>query len=280
MPVDLYVGGAEHAVLHLRDARFWMKALYDGGYIPQEEPFKKLRNQGTILGPDGQKMSKSKGNVVNPDEIIKEYGADTLRLYEMFLGPLEQVKPWDPKAIVGVYRFLQRVWRLAGRARQEKSGTSSETMKWGLHKLVKKVTEDLELLKFNTAIAAMMEFVNLAEKEGIHEEDFRTFLLVLSPFAPHIAEVLWTGPAGTSIAQESWPSYDPVLIEEDQATMVVQINGKPRAEIIVPRDADERTVRAAADKNEAVQKWLAGKSVQRVVVVPNRLISFVTTESS
>ncbi|MDP3685825.1 MAG: leucine--tRNA ligase [bacterium] len=305
MPVDLYVGGAEHAVLHLLYARFWMKALYDGGYVSIEEPFQKLRNQGIILGPDGQKMSKSRGNVVNPDEIVAQYGADTLRLYEMFLGPLEAGKPWNPKSIPGVHRFLKRVWRLGSAIINDSTSKSSESVQRALHRLIKKVGEDLEAFKFNTAIAAMMEFMNLVEKAtgnrqqatgddgGISIEDFRTFLVVLSPFAPHLAEELWshfaTGSAGQaplrspdfagqatkSIMQERWPTYDSALIEEDIVQIVVQVDGKVRDQITVPRDLSDAEVRAVAEQRPKVQKWLAEKSVERVVVVPNRLVSFV-----
>lgn len=304
MPVDLYIGGAEHAVLHLLYARFWVKALSDAGYVPLEEPFQRLRNQGTILGPDGQKMSKSRGNVVNPDDIIAQYGADTLRLYEMFLGPLESVKPWDPKAVPGAYRFLRRVWRLGsdlgsgvrGRESHDPRPLTPDSVRRALHRLIKKVGEDIEALKFNTAIAAMMEFVNLAEKEGIGREDFKTFLIVLSPFAPHLAEELWQKleaggwrlEAGGgripgsriqfpgSITQQVWPTYDPTLVEETEVTVIVQVDGRVRDEVRVPRDADEATVRAAAENRAKARTWLQGKQLARVVFVKNRLLNFVT----
>ena len=334
MPVDLYVGGAEHAVLHLLYARFWMKALYDGGYVPMEEPFQKLRNQGTILGPNGQKMSKSRGNVVNPDEIVARYGADTLRLYEMFLGPLEAGKPWNPRAVSGVSRFLHRVWRLghgsphphesdiragtwgaphphesdirAGtrgawalgyvedtrREDRDLKPMASGLVKRALHKLIKKVTEDIEALKFNTAIAAMMEFLHRAEREGISPENFRTFLIILSPFAPHIAEELWQrrgqgegterdhGPGPMvhgreSITQQSWPVSDPADGEEAQVTIVVQVNGRVRDTMVVPSGLPDDEVRGAAAARERAAKWLQGRSVRTVVVVPDRLVNFV-----
>lgn len=287
LPVDLYVGGAEHAVLHLLYARFWMKALYDGGYVPVEEPFQALRNQGLVLGPDGQKMSKSRGNVVNPDALIDRYGADALRLYEMFLGPLEASKPWDPRAVPGVHRFLKRVWRL-GQATGSRQQATGDAVLRALHRLIKKVGEDIEALKFNTAIAAMMEFLNLAERKGIARADFGTFLVVLSPFAPHITEELWPhfAPAGasrggaerrepSSVTQQPWPAYDPTLIEEGEVTMVVQVNGRARGEITIPRDLREAEVRAAAEGNENVRKWTVGRQVGRVIVVPNRLVNFV-----
>ena len=277
MPVDLYVGGAEHAVLHLLYARFWMKALYDGGYIPMEEPFQKLRNQGIILGPDGQKMSKSRGNVVNPDEIVAEYGADTLRLYEMFLGPLDAGKPWDPQSISGVHRFLRRVWKLGSAIIHDSTRAHSVDVQRSLHKLIKKVGEDIEALKFNTAISAMMEFVNLAEKEGVAVEDFRTFLIVLSPFAPHIAEALWKELDGEElVVTRQWPSYDSELLEEDTVQIIVQVNGRVRDQLAMPRDTSEDHVRAAAERSERVQKWLGGKKVTNVVFVKDRLVNFVT----
>lgn len=283
MPVDLYVGGAEHAVLHLLYARFWMKALYDGGYMPLEEPFQKLRNQGIVLGPDGQKMSKSRGNVVNPDEIVAEYGADTLRLYEMFLGPLEMGKPWNPRAILGVHRFLKRVWLVGRVAATMKSEGKDRNKKTGdvvqkaLHRLIRKVGDDIEALKFNTAIAALMDFANLMIQEGIAEKELRQFLVVLSPFAPHIAEELWRRFDDKSLVfQQSWPEFRSEFLEEDTVQIVVQVNGKVRDQLTMPRDASEEDVRAAAERGEQVQKWLSGKSIANVVVVKNRLINFVT----
>ncbi|TSC72024.1 MAG: leucyl-tRNA synthetase [Parcubacteria group bacterium Gr01-1014_38] len=279
MPVDLYVGGAEHAVLHLLYARFWMKALYDGGYLPIEEPFAKLRNQGIVLGPDGQKMSKSRGNVVNPDDIVAQYGADTLRLYEMFLGPLDAGKPWDPKSVPGVHRFLKRVWRIGEAVRSEKQAASGDEVRRALHRLVKKVGEDVEALKFNTAIAAMMGFLNLSESEdGVSVEDFKTFLRVLSPFAPHIAEALWQKLGeGDPIAVQPWPAYEPALIEEDTVQIVVQVDGKVRDQITMPRGASEADVRAAAERSGKVQRWLKGQKrrIKKVIVVPDRLVNFV-----
>lgn len=262
MPVDLYVGGAEHAVLHLLYARFWVKALFDGGYIPIEEPFMTLRNQGMILGPDGQKMSKSRGNIISPDEIVGKYGADTLRLYEMFLGPLEADKPWDTDAISGPHKFLQRVMRLKEKTTDDGEISATSSL---LHRLIKKVGDDIESLKFNTAIAEMMKFVNEAESIGITPDACDTFLTVLSPFAPQTA--------GTR--EEAWPDYDEELIQEDTVTIPVQINGRVRGDVTVPSDADEGLVRKAAERNEAIQKWLSGKTPRRVVFVPGRLINYV-----
>ncbi len=293
MPVDMYVGGAEHAVLHLLYARFWVKALYDAGYLPTQEPFQRLRNQGTMLGADGQKMSKSRGNIVTTDEVIEQYGADTLRTYEMFMAPFDTVRPWDPRSVAGAHRFLRRVWQIGlglassvrGQASHHARPTTPDSVRRALHKLIKKVGEDIEAFKFNTAIAAMMEFLNLAEKEGIDRDDGKTFLVVLSPFAPHIAEALWqyleTGnwrlEAGNqSVTQQVWPVYDPAFTVDEQATLVVQVNGRPRDQIVLPRDSADADVRAAAERSEKVQKWVAGKTIARVVVVKNRLINFVT----
>lgn len=285
MPVNLYVGGAEHAVLHLLYARFWMQALYDGGYVPMQEPFGVLRNQGTVLGPDGQKMSKSRGNVVTPDEIIAAYGADALRLYEMFLGPLEANKPWDPKAVPGVHRFLKKVWRLSRAAGSREQAGGNDVVHRALHRLIQKVGDDIEALKFNTAIAAMMEFINLAEKEGISDADFKTFLVMLSPFAPHMAEGLWQQSTRgrwrwrlrpDSVVQQFWPAFDPRLVLEDFVDIVVQVDGKARDTVTVARDLPDADVRAAAERSEKVRKWLQGKRVKRVIVVKNRLINLVT----
>ncbi len=274
LPVNLYVGGAEHAVLHLLYARFWMKALSDGGYLSLQEPFAKLRNQGLILGPDGQKMSKSRGNVVNPDEIVAHYGADALRLYEMFLGPLEVSKPWDPRAVSGVSRFLHRVWRLG----QHLTKDPVHPVAQALQRLIRKVGEDIDALKFNTAIAAMMEFVNLAEKQGITREQFQTFLLVVSPFAPHIAEALWQQMHGGTkglILEQVWPTYDPALLEEKTVKIVIQVNGKPRDDLEAPRGITDDTLKRRAVERPKVRTWLQGRVPTRVVIVRDRIINFV-----
>lgn len=277
LPVNLYVGGAEHAVLHLLYARFWMKALYDGGYLPFEEPFFALRNQGTILGPDGQKMSKSRGNVINPDDIVDKFGADALRIFEMFLGPFEQNKPWDDKAINGVSRFLYRIWKI-GKNLNEKS---SEEVEKSLNKLIKKVGDDIEGLKFNTAISSMMEFVNLAEKQGICENDFKKLVLILAPFAPHLSEYLWqdfdSNPFsnGESVTTQMWPQYDEALVNEAKVSIVIQVNGKVRATLLIPKDVDDKEVQKKAQENEVVKKWLDGKKINKVIFVKNRLINFV-----
>ncbi len=280
MPVNMYVGGAEHAVLHLLYARFWMKALFDGGFLPFEEPFASLRNQGTILGPDGQKMSKSKGNVVNPDDIVEKYGADTLRLYEMFLGPFEANKPWDEKAINGVSRFLYKVW--AAHFGKVTNGQVKETKKL-THRLVKKVTEDIESLKFNTAISSMMEYVNAVTSEGVDLDSWKIFLRILSPFAPHIAEELWQNLAAhpyaeNSVTGEEWPSFDPSFLEDNKVTIVVQINGKVRDTFEAQNGEDEETLKKKAAGSEKVSHWLEGKNLKRTIVVRDKLVNFVIGE--
>ncbi len=274
MPVDFYVGGAEHAVLHLLYARFWHKVLHDEGLVSTKEPFIKLRNQGIILGEDGQKMSKSRGNVINPDDVIKTYGADTMRLYEMFMGPFEDVKPWSTKGIVGVRRFLERVWGL------EKLKTTIKNSKLDrlLHKTIKKVTEDIENFKFNTAISALMILANEMSVQAFTIGQFETFLKLLSPFAPHIAEELWEklGRKG-SIILEKWPVYDPLLIAEEEIDLVVQVNGKLRDTIRVKADISEEEAKKVAMESKKVKKWIEGKEIKKVIFVKGRLINIVTS---
>ena len=361
MPVDLYVGGAEHAVLHLLYARFWHKVLYDAGVVSTEEPFMKLVNQGMILGemeftayrlvtsdgdapvyvsaehaveaelerPDGalththvdrrdgaplvavrvaedevqkrgdgwvlaadpavrvearaHKMSKSRGNVVNPDDVVDAYGADSLRLYEMFMGPLEQVKPWSTRSVEGVHRFLARVWRLlvdedtGALAEAVTGGAPSREQLRALHATIRKVTEDIEGLRFNTAIAAMMEFVNAAYKwDGVPRAVAEPFVLVLAPFAPHLAEELWRLLGHEdSLAYADWPAYDEALLVEDEKEIAVQVNGKVRGTITVPADASREAVLAAAKAQENVARYLEGATVRKEVLVPGRLVNFV-----
>ncbi|PIT94240.1 leucine--tRNA ligase [Candidatus Falkowbacteria bacterium CG10_big_fil_rev_8_21_14_0_10_43_11] len=272
LPVDLYVGGAEHAVLHLMYARFFTKALFDHGYIDFDEPFLKLRNQGMILAEDGRKMSKSLGNVINPDEVVKNLGADSMRLYEMFMGPLEDAKPWQTRGIVGVRRFLERVWTMQSKVHK----VESQRMKILLHKTIKKVTEDIENMKFNTAVSAMMIFTNEAQKEGINKDDFVKFLIILAPFAPHIVEELWDRMGNKkSIFKEPWPKYNEELIKEDVINLVLQINGKVRDSIEVPADISEEEAKEKALASEKARKWTKGKGVAKVIVVKNRLVNIV-----
>jgi leucyl-tRNA synthetase len=282
MPVDLYVGGGEHAVLHLLYARFWHKVLYDIGVVSTPEPFMKLIHQGTILGEDGQKMSKSVGNVVNPDEVIDQYGADAVRLYEMFMGPLEASKPWNTKSVEGITRFLDRVWRLyvdeEGRPSPALTDDSvSPDAQRVLHQTIRKVTDDLEALKFNTAIAQLMVCVNEFTKlEKRPRAALETFVKLLDPFAPHLAEELWQrlGHPDT-IAYESWPTWDPEWVVEDVVTVAVQVNGKLRATLSLPRGVDQEAARAAALDDQRVRRYLNGGEVRKVIYVPDKLLNLV-----
>ena len=350
LPVDLYVGGAEHAVLHLLYARFWHKVLFDRGYLSCPEPFQRLVNQGMILGemeyhvsPDAiaakkdvlvklgiepihrpakeegdketyvlpigeemvekrqgktllkgtdiemtgkaDKMSKSRGNVVNPDDVIREYGADSLRLYEMFMGPLEAVKPWNMKGVEGVYRFLSRVWRLivddAANSLTlnptiKDVPPSADTLR-ELHRTIKKVGEDTEALRFNTAISAMMEFSNhLTKLEVKPKAVLDPFVLLLAPYAPHAAEELWRALGhNTTLAYEPWPQHNPALTKADTIEVPVQVNGKIKAKLLVPAETDAKELEAIALADESVKAALAGKSVKKVIVVPKKLVNVV-----
>ena len=284
--VDLYVGGTEHAVLHLLYARFWHKVMFDLGHLTTPEPFQRLVNQGMILGPDGQKMSKSRGNVITPDSVIAEYGADSLRLYEMFMGPLEQMKPWSMKGVEGVYRFLARVWRLGMQENQEGewvvSGDLAEipftpSQARVVHETIKKVTHDLGLLAFNTAISQMMVFTNeFVNAKPRPKEALRILLPLLSPFAPHLAEELWSrlGFEGAASAQP-WPVHDESLLVEKEIELPVQVNGKVRDRIRVAADATNEEVEAAARASAKVADATAGLTVAKVIIVPGKLVNIV-----
>lgn len=328
MPVDLYVGGAEHAVLHLLYARFWHKFLYDIGMVSTDEPFHRLVTQGMILGepelvapwdtqegdwaeeehagteevrvseeevsPNGwvlatvshksvpvfsraHKMSKSRGNVINPDEVIRRYGADSMRLYEMFMGPLTETKQWSMKGVEGVHRFLARVWRLVADGGDGASTELSDDQARDLHRCVKRVTEDTEGLRFNTAIAAMMELVNAMNKwETRPPHALRTLALILAPYAPHLAEEAWERLGGQgSLAYEEWPTYEPGYVEDDTVTLPVQVNGRVRGQLEVAKDAPEDEVLAKAKSLDSVAKWLDGKAVERHVYRPGRIVNLV-----
>jgi leucyl-tRNA synthetase len=285
--VDLYIGGVEHAVLHLLYARFWHKVLFDLGHVSKPEPFQRLVNQGMILGEDGRKMSKRWGNVIDPLDVIEIYGADAFRCYEMFMGPLEQMKPWSMKGVEGVSRFLARVWRLimeenqAGEWVRSAAVQDEELTKAQqkiTHATVKKVTADIESLSFNTAISQMMIFVNaFTTAEKIPVSALRTFLVLLNPFAPHISSELWERlNLGGDITAQSWPEYDERFLVEDEIEIVVQVNGKLRDRITVALDATESELEAAALANRKVQNAIAGKQVRKVVVVPKKLVNVVT----
>ncbi|NOY30119.1 MAG: leucine--tRNA ligase [Planctomycetes bacterium] len=285
MPVDLYIGGAEHAVLHLLYARFWHKVLFDRGVISTPEPFQKLVNQGMILGSNNEKMSKSRGNVVNPDEVVKEYGADSLRLYEMFMGPLEQTKPWNMEGVNGVFGFLNRVWRMILDDKSEQISLNpavteekpTEEQNRVLHKTIKAVTEDIAKLSLNTAIARMMEFTNFYTKQtGRPRAAMEQFVLLLSPFAPHIAEELWEALGHKkTLAYEPWPAYDEAMLVEAEIEIPVQIKGKVRAKIRVPADADQATIEALARADTRIIELLDGKELVKTIVVPGRMVNFV-----
>jgi leucyl-tRNA synthetase len=284
MPVDLYVGGAEHAVLHLLYARFWHKVLFDIGVVSTPEPFLKLVHQGTILGEDDRKMSKRWGNVLDPNDMIDAYGADALRLYEMFMGPLEAMKPWSSKSVEGITRFLDRVWRLYTQedgALAVGGGEASLELRRVLHQTIRKVTEDVEALKFNTAISQMMVFVNEVMKQPERPRTLlEPFVLVLAPFAPHLGEELWRklGHAG-SLAYAPWPAFDPALCVEDTVTVAVQVNGKLRATLEVARGAEQAAVQAAALADARVSKYVNGGTVRKAIFVKDKLLNLVVAGS-
>jgi leucyl-tRNA synthetase len=286
MPVDLYIGGAEHAVLHLMYARFWHKVLYDLGYLTTKEPFTKLRHQGTILGEDSRKMSKSRGNVVNPDEVVAAYGADSFRLFEMFMGPLEEMKPWSTQSVEGVYRFLNRVWRLyvgedGSLDSSIKTVAPTADFERMYHQTVKKVTTDLKLLRFNTAISQMMIFVNEATRLSDRPRDIMEgFVLVLSPFAPHLCEELWQMLGhGRSLGYEPWPLFDPAKAAEEEIEIVFQVNGKIRSKGRFPADTEERVLEQKALEDANVRKHIDGKKVIKKIVVKNKLVNLVVVGS-
>jgi leucyl-tRNA synthetase len=280
---DLYVGGAEHAVLHLLYARFWHKVLFDLGIVPQAEPFRRLFHQGIILGEDGVKMSKSRGNVVNPDDIIQTYGTDSLRLYLMFLGPLEAMKPWNPKGIEGVHRFLKKIWRECltedgtVNPRLTGTGTLSPGTEKLLHETIKKVGDDIEGLRFNTAISQMMILVNALQKEpAVPRAAMLDLLRLLAPFAPHIAEELWTRLGETRpIATADWPAFDAAKLVSSTCTIVIQVNGKYRGEVTVDAGVTEAELIQLASANPRVAQHIAGKAIKRTIQVKGRLINLL-----
>ncbi|HLU83767.1 MAG TPA: leucine--tRNA ligase, partial [Trueperaceae bacterium] len=295
-PVDMYTGGIEHAILHLLYARFFTKALRDLGLIEIGEPFKRLRNQGIILGEDNEKMSKSRGNTVNPDPLVKEYGADVVRAYLMFIGPWDQGGPWNYNGIEGIARFLNRVWSLvvdaepAGKAAVTGSDAATDgvdadrDLTRAVNYAIKEVTDDLEGFRFNTAIAELMSLLNVMVKAKASRRvspatwsaAVEAYVLLMAPFTPHIAEELWerTGHAD-SVHLQAWPDFDPAALVEDTIQLAVQVNGKVRGQIKVPATADEATVLAAARTEENVARHIAGQTVVREIVVPGRLVSFV-----
>ncbi len=280
MPVDLYIGGPEHTVGHLLYSRFWQKVLFDAGLVTHDEPFKKLLHQGMILGEDGEKMSKSRGNVINPDVVIEKYGADSLRVYEMFMGPIDKDKPWSDTGLEGVRRFLDRVWRLAfdeeGRI-QLKSGSLSEENNRLLHKTIKKVTEDIESMSFNTAISQMMIFVNELYKSDLRSlEAVKTLSQLLMPFAPHFAEELWLRLGGEGyVSLSDWPSYNPELVVDEKVVLGVQVNGKMRGKIEIAPDAEEEIALHLAKQVTAVQNAMDGKNLFKTIYKPGRILNLL-----
>ncbi|WP_278925412.1 leucine--tRNA ligase [Staphylococcus auricularis] len=281
LPVDLYIGGVEHAVLHLLYARFWHKVLYDLGVVPTKEPFQRLYNQGMILGEGNEKMSKSKGNVINPDDIVQSHGADTLRLYEMFMGPLDAAIAWSEKGLDGSRRFLDRVWRLLinedGTLTDKVVDDNDESLDKSYHQTVKKVTEDFDTLSFNTAISQLMVFINDCYKaDQLYRPYMEGFVKMLAPIAPHIGEELWSRLDHTeTITYEPWPSYDESLLVDDEIEIVVQVNGKVRAKAKVPKDISKEDMQEIALANDHVKASLEGKDVKKVIAVPQKLVNIV-----
>jgi len=282
LPVDLYVGGAEHAVLHLLYARFWHKVLYDIGVVETKEPFYKLVNQGMILGNNNEKMSKSRGNVINPDDIVNEFGADTLRVYEMFMGPLEATKPWNTQGVEGIYRYLSRVWRLFIGDNGELNsritdGAGSDEFRRTWHKSIKKVTEDFEHLRFNTAISQLMIFVNEAYKtEQLPRQAMAHFLQMLAPIAPHIAEELWQRLGQQeSITYAAWPQYDEAYTVDNEVEIVLQVNGKIVDRMRIAADTEQAELEALAKENDKLKEAIAGKTIRKVIAVKGKLVNIV-----
>ncbi len=272
LPVDLYVGGAEHAVLHLLYARFFTKVLHNLGYIDFDEPFLRLRNQGMIMAEDGRKMSKSLGNVVNPDEVVDKFGADSLRLFEMFMGPLEDTKPWQTNGIVGMYRFLEKVYKL-----KNKKKTKAKNLTILVNQTIKKITEDIKIMHFNTAISSLMILVNRMDKEKeVFLENYETLIKLIAPLAPHIAEELWHQLGRTkSVFQENWPQYDKNLLKDEEIEFVIQINGKVREKIRIMRDTTKEEIKEKISKNQKIKKYLKNQKIKKFIFIKNKLANVV-----
>lgn len=275
MPIDIYFGGAEHTTMHLLYSRFWQKALFDLGLVTVDEPYTKRINRGLVLGPDGNKMSKSKGNVIDPDEQVERLGADTVKMYLAFMGPYGETAnyPWDLGGIAGIRRFLERVNGL----REHVIPQETEEMTRQFHQMLQKVSSDIPVYKFNTAISSMMKFINLAEEHGIGDDTYSTFLKTLAPFAPHLTEELWHACGNaTSIHLEAYPQHDPAIAKDDAVTIGVQVDGKVRGSVTIAVDASEEEARTAAEAEESVQKYMVGKEVKKVIYVPNRILNLIT----
>lgn len=275
LPVDKYIGGAEHAVLHLLYSRFFTKAFADMGYLNFQEPFQSLFNQGMILGPDHQKMSKSKGNVINPDELVEHYGADTVRLYLCFIGPYDQGGAWNPSGIEGVYRFIRKFYSLMNTDHVESPQLDTDV---AINKLIRKVTHDLPVMKFNTSVAAFMEFINTIGNKRLTIQQKKTVLKIIAPFAPFISEELWTeytGGSEGSIHHQPWPQYDQNLLVESEVEIVIQVNGKVRDRIKFAVDTSKEDVYAESVKKESIQKFVQGREAVNVIFIPNKLLNIV-----
>ena len=279
MPVDLYIGGKEHAVLHLLYARFWHKFLYDIGVVSTDEPFKKLVNQGIILGADNRKMSKSFGNVVNPDDVVKQFGADALRMYLMFMGPLEDMKPWNTEGVNGVFRFINRVWNFyQNQMRMKEKEKEEKEVLAAIHRTIKKVTEDTEALRYNTAISAMMECLNKMQEKNVKlpKKYLEEFLKLLAPYAPFMTEELWQELGHkNSIHEEKWPKYNEKYLKQKEFELIVQINGKVRAKILMAVDISQAEAEKIVLNNERVKQFLEGKKPRKIIYVKNRLMNIV-----
>jgi leucyl-tRNA synthetase len=290
LPVDQYTGGIEHAVMHLLYTRFWTKVMRDLGLVDFGEPMKRLFNQGVILGPDGYRMSKSRGNVVNPDELVAQYGADVVRAYLMFIGPWDAGGPWNPQGIEGIVRFLGRVWSLAtdpapADGRDGGESVRPRVLEYWMHRTIQRVSEDLEAFRFNTAIAALMEYANFLQRARtsfpagapLWHEAVRTLVLLLAPICPHITEEIWVERLGQpySIHQQAWPAFDRAKASAEQVTLVLQVNGRVRDRVEVPAGISESEAREAALNNPRVRRLIDGKPVASVIVVPGKLVNVV-----
>ncbi len=277
MPVDWYNGGMEHTTLHLLYSRFWYKFLFDIGVVPQDEPYQKRTSHGMVLAEDGRKMSKSLGNVINPDDIVQKFGADSLRLYEMFMGPFEQAISWNNQGVVGMRRFLEKVWKLSQRTENREQRTENNNLERLVHQTIKKVSEDIESFKFNTAISQLMVLVNAMEKQKeLSASNYQVLLKLLSPFAPHIAEELWHQLGSKkSIFEEEWPEYNSKLAKEEKIILIIQINGRVRDKIEATADISEKEAKELTLNREKVKKWIEGKTIKKVIFVKGRLINIV-----
>ena len=275
MNVDWYNGGMEHTTLHLLYSRFWHKFLYDLGLVPSKEPYQRRTSHGMILAENGEKMSKSRGNVINPDDIIASYGADTFRLYEMFIGPFDQVAMWSDESLMGVYRFVSKVYSLFSKVDASEKATADDLR--AMHKCILEVTERIDQMKFNTAVSSMMTYVNyLSAKPKIATELYSHLIKLLSPFTPHLAEEMWARLGNTTlVVAETWPQGDAKLAENQVVTYAVQICGKMRGTIDMPKGASNEEIQAQAMALENVKRQLEGKEIVKVIVVPNRLINIV-----